>query len=279
MSGLLLLAAGTQQTQASLIRFQEGVEITVDGIGTGVIYSGTQDTYLDGAYNNGANAGGFLWSRSVPLIRFDDIFGPTNGFIPVGAQVTSATLTLTQTYATNYSTGTIGYYGAVHADQPWDESTATYATVLGGNGVQFGVDVDLLGTLPTQFFIAPVDVTASLTAWALDPSKNNGWAFTRTNGGNTGWASSENPTIGQRPVLTVEFTLPNLPPIANAGVDFSVNEGQLAVALDGSGSSDPDNDPLTYEWVQVGGTTVALTGATTVSPTFTAPVVPLGGAG
>lgn len=67
------------------------------------------------------------------------------------------------------------------------------------------------------------------------------------------------------------------PPIANAGIDFSVNEGQLAVALDGSGSSDPDNDPLTYAWVQVGGTTVALTGATTVSPTFTAPVVPLGG--
>ena len=70
---------------------------------------------------------------------------------------------------------------------------------------------------------------------------------------------------------------PDSPPIANAGVDFSVNEGQLAVALDGSGSSDPDNDPLTYAWVQVGGTTVALTGATTVSPTFTAPVVPLGG--
>ena len=69
----------------------------------------------------------------------------------------------------------------------------------------------------------------------------------------------------------------NAPPIASAGIDFSVNEGQLAVALDGSGSSDPDNDPLTYEWVQVGGTTVALTGATTASPTFTAPVVPLGG--
>lgn len=77
--------------------------------------------------------------------------------------------------------------------------------------------------------------------------------------------------------VVLQPTITDAPPIANAGVDFSVNEGQLAVALDGSGSSDPDNDPLTYEWVQVGGTTVALTGATTVSPTFTAPVVPLGG--
>ncbi|MGB3457392.1 MAG: hypothetical protein WBA35_13620, partial [Litorimonas sp.] len=41
------------------------------------------------------------------------------------------------------------------------------------------------------------------------------------------------------------------------------------VALDGSGSSDPNGDPLSYSWTQVSGPAVALSGATTVMPTFT----------
>ncbi len=66
-------------------------------------------------------------------------------------------------------------------------------------------------------------------------------------------------------------------PTAAAGLDFSVNEEQL-VALNGSGSSDPDGDALTYSWAQVpGGTLVTLIGANTASPTFTAPTVALGG--
>jgi cysteine-rich repeat protein len=75
-------------------------------------------------------------------------------------------------------------------------------------------------------------------------------------------------------ICTVE--LPDGPPNADAGVAFSVNEAQ-AVALDGSHSNDPDNDPLTFAWVQIGGTSVALVGANTSQPTFTAPAVAFGG--
>jgi hypothetical protein len=66
------------------------------------------------------------------------------------------------------------------------------------------------------------------------------------------------------------------PPVANAGVDQSVNEEQL-VTLDGSGSSDPDGDTLSYSWAQVSGPPVVLSDPTAPKPTFTAPFVMLGG--
>jgi hypothetical protein len=69
------------------------------------------------------------------------------------------------------------------------------------------------------------------------------------------------------------------PPTASAGSDFSVNEGQAGITLNGSGSADPDEDSLTYAWEQVddGTPLVTLAGATTAQPTFTAPVVAFGG--
>jgi len=66
-------------------------------------------------------------------------------------------------------------------------------------------------------------------------------------------------------------------PVANAGPDQTVNEGD-AVALDGSGSRDPDGETLNFEWVQVAGPTVSLNLAEPVRPRFVAPSVPLGGA-
>jgi sugar lactone lactonase YvrE len=63
---------------------------------------------------------------------------------------------------------------------------------------------------------------------------------------------------------------PNTNPVANAGPDQSATPGQL-VTLNGSASSDPNGNPLTFSWAQTNGVLVTLTGATTATPSFTAP--------
>jgi hypothetical protein len=61
-------------------------------------------------------------------------------------------------------------------------------------------------------------------------------------------------------------------PVAAAGPDQVVTSGDL-VQLDGTGSVDPDNDPLTYTWKQDVGPTATLFASTTTTPVFQAPVV------
>jgi hypothetical protein len=56
-------------------------------------------------------------------------------------------------------------------------------------------------------------------------------------------------------------------PHSNAGPDQMVTGGSV-VTLNGSGSTDADNDPLTYMWTQISGPAVTLNGSNTLYPTF-----------
>jgi hypothetical protein len=71
--------------------------------------------------------------------------------------------------------------------------------------------------------------------------------------------------------ITVE-PLPNNPPTANAGNDFTVISSTptntITTVLDGTGSADPDGNNLTYSWTQLSGTFVSLNNANTAQPTF-----------
>ncbi|HEX7131996.1 MAG TPA: DUF3616 domain-containing protein [Iamia sp.] len=63
------------------------------------------------------------------------------------------------------------------------------------------------------------------------------------------------------------------PPVAAAGGDQVVDLGDT-VTLDGAGSHDPEGRPLDFGWTQTAGPAVTLDGATTATPTFTAPEGP-----
>jgi hypothetical protein len=77
--------------------------------------------------------------------------------------------------------------------------------------------------------------------------------------------------------VIVNITNVNNAPIGDAGADETVNENS-AVTLNGSASSDPDDDTLTFAWVQVGGPLAALVGGSTATPSLTTPFVGAGGA-
>ena len=67
--------------------------------------------------------------------------------------------------------------------------------------------------------------------------------------------------------------VPNKRPLANAGPAQTVASGAL-VTLDGSASSDADNDTLRYNWVHTTGPLVTLSDPSAQKPTFTAPTGP-----
>ena len=105
----------------------------------------------------------------------------------------------------------------------------------------------------------PTSATPSFTA--PDVTADTDYTFTLTV--TDGSAETDDATV----IVTVTA---NLPPVADAGTNQTVYS-QSTVTLNGSGSTDPDGDMLTYAWTAPAG--ITLSDAAAANPTFAAPVV------
>jgi hypothetical protein len=167
------------------------------------------------------------------------------------------------------------------ADAGMDQSVAEGDTVVLDGTQSFDLD-DGINTY--QWFQASGSPTVLLSDASADMPNFNApqvdqqgaaLVFTLTVTDNGGLQDSDQVVVN---VLdNVQDTAPgNQPPVADAGVDQTIDEGGQA-ALDGSGSSDPDDGIDTFEWQQVAGTPVDLNGPTDPMPRFLAPTVDAAG--
>ncbi len=154
---------------------------------------------------------------------------------------------------------------------PGDTSSRAFTITNEGNGADTvsvtveGLPAGWSGTAsPASLTLtagASGDVTIAVTA--PEPAARGATATATVRASSVGLVSD-----------TSAFTLTvlNAVPVANAGPDQTVGES-AAVTLDGSGSTDPNGDALTFAWAQTAGPTVTLDGASSATPSFTSPSV------
>ncbi len=111
------------------------------------------------------------------------------------------------------------------------------------------------GDTPIPHFMAPLSGNDEVLSFTLTVSDD------------LGASGSDSVTITVQRVA-----LGNQPPSAEAGVDQELRAGGV-VELNGGASTDPEGQPLRYQWTQIQGPRVRLAGASTSRARFTAPYV------
>jgi Big-like domain-containing protein/K319-like protein len=234
------------------IRLADGSDDVEQRLSDGLVIATSDD--LDMMVDNGVD-------QSTVGLRF------TNVDIPAGSTITNA-------------------YVQFVADETWaDPTNLTISGVAADSAPAWGSGA---------FSVSNAPRTTATVAWVppgwTEPQQSVGERTANIEPvlqelvGRPGWASSNAVALvitgsGRRvaksyeaevlsaPVLHVEFTTP---PVANAGSDKNV-ASHATFSLDGSGSSDPNGQPLTYDWEQIGGPVAVIDDKTKVKPVVTAP--------
>ncbi len=235
---------------------------------------------LDGSSSSDASGKPFTYAWSQTVGSSVSLTGATNSHAHFVAPNTSTATTLT--FQLTVSDGTlssmattnvtvnplaVGGNHAPSANAGNDQSVNTSAHVtLNGSGSS-DPDGDSITYSWSQSSGASVSLSSSsaTSPTFTAPSSAATLVFSLVVTDSHGLASSAATTT-----VTVQSVATNHAPNASAGSNQTVNSG-AQVTLDGSGSSDPDGDSITYAWTQTAGSSVTLSSSSVAKPTFTAP--------
>jgi hypothetical protein len=189
---------GASVTNLPNVSFQQGV----DG------YTGTQDAELH-SVAGAATPLGAATTVSIDnddagvaqgVLRFDNIFGSGTGQVPLGSEILSAKLTLTQTDPGSSA----NFYRML---VPWDQSTVTWDSLVEGvtnDGVEMAIASDALSFNEQANAIPHVlDITATVQAWSAG-QPNYGWGIRSTGTGGWDWNTGESGAT-TAPLLVIEY--------------------------------------------------------------------------
>ena len=176
---------------------------TTVSFSTGVVDTVLKQASPTASFGGATSIGpdGDTGSKVQTLLEFGNLFGTGPGQIPLGATITSASLTL----QTTNGSGNGGSLYRMLTD--WN-GAATWNVL--GDGVQIGTETSAadLNVGAVSLGSRAFDVTKSLQAWA-DGQANNGWLFNTPSTDGWFFDSSEGST---KPSLTVTYTTGTTPP-------------------------------------------------------------------
>ncbi len=213
-------------------------------IGNPAFINPSTDNYRLTSDSNAINAG----TNAGVTENFDKKFRPAGGRFDIGAWEFGSVFNTAPT---------------ANAGPPQTVLVQSSVTLNGGSS--FDPDNHALTFAWTQISGAPVLLSSSTAASPF---------FT---------APASGGPLVFRLIVTDQYGLPSAPsdvtitvnnnaPTAEAGPAQTV-QTNAPVALDGLGSFDPDNQAITFAWVQVSGPAVTLSSNTAAKPAFTAPAV------
>jgi large repetitive protein len=200
----------------------------------------------------------------------DPALGPKDDRLvsPVFNLSTASTLTFSHRFNTEDTFDGGDLEVSLDGGSTWQEITAAGGVFVSGGYTSTAAGLPAAWSGVSPSYPGNDDVVVNLAALAGINRRFRFHFVADDNTGVEGWYVDNVTVTG-----TQDLDCPaNQAPVANAGLDFEVNEGAAAM-LSGALSTDAENDVLTYAWSQLSGTAVALAGADTATPTFTAPAV------